>query len=114
MINYLAEDQLKFVDKNLISQLKDCVINVSERRCKNAVAQMLDVELKFLLNCLLKWFNKIQNVEIDHKEKGTYEAFNPIDWKKTKCVICNFPLIINVKGPNVPANEMSYTDFNIR
>ena len=53
-------------------------------------------------------------MEIDHKEKVTYEAFNPINWKKTKCVICNFPLIINAKGPNVPANEMSYTDFYIR
>ena len=50
---------------------------------------MFAVELRFLSNCLLKLFNgkfKIQNVEIDHKEKVTYEVFNPIDWKK-KCVI---------------------------
>ena len=52
-------------------------------------------------------------MEIDLKTKITYEAFNPIDWKKTKCVICNFPQIINAKGANVPANEMSYTDFYI-
>ena len=50
-------------------------------------------------------------MEIDQKEKVTYEAFNPIEQQKTKCVICNFPLIINVKGSSVPANEMSYTDF---
>ena len=37
----------KFVDKDLLNLLKDCVINVSERRCKNVVAQMLVVELKF-------------------------------------------------------------------
>ena len=37
-------------------------------------------------------------MEIDHKQKNTYEAFNPIDWKKTKCVIFKFPLIINAKG----------------
>ena len=74
----------------------------------------LNVELKFASNFLLKWFNrkfKIQNMEIDQKEKVTYEAFNPIEQQKTKCVICNFPLIINVKGSSVPANEMSYTDF---
>ena len=43
---------------------------------------MFVVKLKFASNCLLKWFNrkfKIQNMEIDHKEKVRYEAFNPID-----------------------------------
>ena len=39
---------------------------------------------------------------------------NPIDWKKTRCVICKFSLQVNVKGPNVPANEISYADFYIR
>ena len=77
----------------------------------------LNVELKFASNFLLKWFNrkfKIQNMEKDQKEKVTYEAFNPIEQQKTKCVICNFPRIINAKGSSVPANEMSYTDFYIR
>ena len=50
-------------------------------------------------------------MDIDHEEKITYEAFNPIDWKKVKCVICNFSLIINAKGPNVSANEMSLLPF---
>ena len=89
-VDYLTEDQIKFVGKGLINRLKDCVINVSERRCKNTVAQMFAVELRFLSNCLLKWFNgkfKIQNVEIDHKEKVTYEVFNPIDWKKKMCYL---------------------------
>ena len=116
-VDYLNDDKLKFVDKDSINQLKDCAINVSERRCKSAVAQMFAVELRFPSNCLLKWFNrkfKIQIMEIDHKEKFTCEAFNLTDWKKRKCVICNFPLIINAKGPNVPANEISYTDFYIK
>ena len=48
---------------------------------------MFAIELKFLSNCLLKWFNrkfKIQNMEIDHKGKVKHEVFNPIDWKKNK------------------------------
>ena len=53
-------------------------------------------------------------MEIDYKQKITNEAFNPIDWKKTKCIICKFPLMINVKGPNAPTNEMSYAEFYIR
>ena len=55
---YLTEDQPNFVHKDLIKQLKDCAINVSERRCKNPVTQMFAVELKFASNCLLKWFNR--------------------------------------------------------
>ena len=56
-IDYLTKDQLKFVDKDLLQQLKDCAISVLERKCKNAVAQMFAVELKFTSNYLLKWFN---------------------------------------------------------
>ena len=74
----------------------------------------LNVELKFASNFLLKWFNrkcKIQNMEKDQKEKVTYEAFNPIEQQKTKCVICNFPRIINAKGSSAPANEMVILTF---
>ena len=48
-------------------------------------------------------------MEIDRKKK-----LYMIDWKKKEMCICNFPPIINTKGPIVPANEMSYTDFYIR
>ena len=41
-VDYLTEDQ---------NQLKACAINVSERRCKIAVAQMFAVKLKFASNC---------------------------------------------------------------
>ena len=43
-LGYLTEGQSKFVDKDLINQLKDCVISVFERRCKNAIAQIFAVE----------------------------------------------------------------------
>ena len=83
--DYPTEHQLEFFDKDLINQLKDCAINLSERRCKNAVAQMVPVELKLASNCLLKRFNrkfKIQNMEINPKEKVTYQAFNPVEKSK--------------------------------
>ena len=31
-VDYLTEDQLKFVDKDLTNQLKGCAINVSEKK----------------------------------------------------------------------------------
>ena len=53
-VDYLTKDQLKFVDQDLINQLTNCAINVSERQCKNAVRQIFAVELKFASNCFLK------------------------------------------------------------
>ena len=35
----------------------------------------------------------------------------PINCDNNKCYICNFPIKINTKRPNVPNPEMSYTDF---
>ena len=46
---------------------------------------MVLVELKLASNCLLKRFNrkfKIQNMEINPKEKVTYQAFNPVEKSK--------------------------------
>ena len=39
---------------------------------------------------------------------------NLINWESNKCYICNFPMKINAKDPNVPNPEMSYTDYYIR
>ena len=48
----------------LVKQLKDCAIYVRQRNCKNAVAQMFFVELKFVADCLLSWFNENFNHKI--------------------------------------------------
>ena len=64
-VNYFTKDQMEFVNTKLIKQLKDCAINVSQRKCKNAFAQMFCIELKFVIDCLLPWFNnkfKSQNL----------------------------------------------------
>ena len=48
---------------------------------------MFAIELKFASNYLLQWLNrkfKIQNMETGHKQKITYEVFNPTDWKKNE------------------------------
>ena len=58
MVDYLTEDQLKFVDKNFRNQLKDCATNVPKRRCKNVAAEIFAIDLKFASNYLLKRFNR--------------------------------------------------------
>ena len=70
-INYWTNDQMEYMNIKLVKQLKDCTINVSQIKCKNAVAQMFCVELKFAADYLLSWFNKkfkLQNLEL-HRDK---------------------------------------------
>ena len=43
-LNYFSEDQMKFIDVQIIRQLKDIVIDVSKRKCKNTMGQMFCIE----------------------------------------------------------------------
>ena len=116
-INYLTNDQMPFVNINLIKQLKDCALEVSQKKCKNALAQMFSIELCLVQQPVLSWFNKkikSQHLEIDLSRKNKYEKDHPINWNSDKCLICNFPLKIDPIGPDVPNNEMSYRNFYIR
>ena len=115
-INYSTNDQIPFVNINLIEQLKDCALEVSQKKCKNALAQMFSVELCLVQQPVLSCLNKkikSQHLEIDLSRKNKYEKDNPINWNSDKCLICNFPLKIDPIAPDVPNNEMSYGDFYI-
>ena len=79
--NYLNDDQMKFIDLQILNQLKDVTINVSKRRCKNTMGQMFCIESAFVKKDLLAWFNKkikSQNLKINAFSKMIYEQKNPI------------------------------------
>ena len=116
-IDYLANDQMAFVDVNLIKQLKGSALNVHSKKCKNAIAQMFSIELRLVKKTVLSWVNqkmKSQHLEIDLLRKNKYEKEHPILWGKYKCLTCNFPLKTDPVGPDVPNNNMSYGNFFIR
>ena len=56
-LNYLSREQLNFNYKKTL-QLRDCVLVVADKKSKTTISEMFDTELKFFVNCLLKWFNK--------------------------------------------------------
>ena len=114
-IKYLNNDQIKFIDLQILNQ--DIAIDVSKRKCKNAMGQMFCVETAFVKNTLLEWFNKkfkLQNLEIPALMKMIYEQKNSIDWKKDKCVICKMPLKIEPTSFKTLDDEVTYGDFVIR
>ena len=57
-LNYFSEDQMKFIDVQIIRQLKDIAIDVSKRKCKNMMGQMFCIECALVNKTLLDWFNK--------------------------------------------------------
>ena len=116
-INYLSDDQMKFIYLQILNQLKDIAIDVSKRRCKNTMGQMFCVETTFVKKALLQWLNKkikSQNLEINTLTKMIYEQKNPINWKKDKCVICKIPLKIEPTNYETPDDEITYGNFVIR
>lgn len=54
----MSNDHMECINIKLVNQLKGCAINASQRKCKNAVAPMFCVELKFVADCQLSWFKK--------------------------------------------------------
>ena len=81
---------MECINVKLVSQLKDYAIWVTQNKCKDAVAQMFCVELKFVANCFLMWFNKkfkSQHLEIDLGKKKAFETKNPVNWNNDKCYI---------------------------
>ena len=112
ILNYLFEDQIKFIDLQTLNQLKDIIIDVSKRKCKNTMGQMICIETALLKKTLLAWFKKkikSQNLEIHAFTKMQYERNNP-----DKCVICNMSLKIEPTNFELPDDEITYGDFVIR
>ena len=81
-LGYLTCDQLYFISREQIQQLKDCARSVYKKKKKIAFIEMFSCELKVSADWLLKWFNakiKSNHLELSLDAKGKYEIENPID-----------------------------------
>ena len=85
---------MKFIDFEIIKQLKDISIDVSKRKYKNTMGQMFCIECALVKKkTLLDWFNKnyrTQYLEVNAFLKMQYERNNPLNWKNDKCILCNY------------------------
>ena len=73
---------MKFIDVQIIRQLKDIAIDVSKRKCKNTMGQMFCIECALVKKALLDWFNKkyrTQYLKISAFVKIQYERNNPVN-----------------------------------
>ena len=92
-------------------------IKCCSKKSKLAIAEIFTTELKFVGDCLLKWFNKkykSKNLELSNeKKKRKYKVEFPIDWENGRCCLCKFPFIINPTKFDVSLENMSYSNFII-
>ena len=57
-LNHLSEDEMKFIDLQILNQLKDIAIDVSKTKCKNTMGQMFCIDCVLVKKNLFAWFNK--------------------------------------------------------
>ena len=116
-LNYFTQEQIKFLDNDLIKMLKDIAFDVSKRKCKNTMGQMFCIESALVKKTLIRWFNtkcKQKFVKMIPFTKIRFEKENPINWKTQTCVICRLSLKVEPTNFKPPDDEMSYGDFIIR
>ena len=74
---------------------------------------MFSVELKFIIDLLVKWFYQTYKSRFLELNALTKQKTNETDWTKTECCTCDFKLNLDlVHGPY--SDEMTYLDFVIR
>ena len=115
-MSYLTNEQLAMRNQKTAEQLRDAVIKVHFKKNKNAIAEMLNIELKFTCDILMKWFNyktKSSRLSVPNILATEYNRHHPIT-AESKCCICNFLLDTAPKGLEFEGNEMSYLDFLIK
>lgn len=53
-INYLSDDQMKFINLQILNQLKDIAVDESKRKCKNTMGQMFCIESAFVKKIIIR------------------------------------------------------------
>ena len=79
---------MKFIHVKLVTQLKDMVQEVSRRKCKNALGQMVSVETALIKPTLLEWLDKkikSQYLELNLLIKNMYIIGKKINVSYVKC-----------------------------
>ena len=85
-------------------------ILVGKQKFKGAIPEMFCIELKFVNDCLQKFFEANINVlhlKTPYFEKQTYEKENPINWS-SNCKICGFPLGMLIYHAEAPVKEITF------
>ena len=114
-INYFSREEIRFTCQYLINMLKDYSTQVFKKKNKKNMGEMFSVEAALLKKTLLKWFNakfKSNFTMLSPVVKMKYEMQNKIDIQNSECVICKFPLKLDITEFDNP--KMTYGNYVVR
>ena len=93
-VNHFSDEQEPFMDRATLSQFRDAARDVISRKKCMSLAEMFNTELKFAIDTLKSWFDKVIKMrftDLSYAEQILFKQKNPtVD--DTLCAICNFPL----------------------
>ena len=90
--------QKRYHDLVTLKQLHAAANSVSQKENNNILAEMFDIELKFTVDCVMRWFNKnIKSLELDVEQIRNFRENNPFH-PDNLCCFCNFPLNSRAKN----------------
>ena len=93
-ISPFGKEYQPFFDLVTLSQLRDAARAVIRREKCTSLAEMFSVKLKFTINTIKLWFEKIMKqrfVDLHYQKKIDFRKQHPIT-EETLCSICDFPL----------------------
>ena len=80
-LSYLTHQQLAFIDREKLPQLKDYARTIYQKMEKIAISEMFSCELKIVADCLFNAKIKSNHLELNADVQRKYEIENPIDWQ---------------------------------
>ena len=90
-LSHFKPEHVPFFDRVILRQLKDAASAVGFREKCTSLAEMFSVELKFTVETLKAWFNKIikpKFFEVGYNKKDSRKKKNPVT-NETLCCICD-------------------------
>lgn len=88
------------------------------RKKTTALSECFELELKFTIDTLVKWFNatfKQKILELSSFQKHAFVQKSPVEFSKTICCICGFMLSLSARdGHERTLNLMTWYDFIVR
>ena len=93
-ISHFRQEHVPFFDQVTLRQLKNGVSAVAFKEKCTSLAEINCIELKFTIDSIELWFNKIikpRFFEIQYSQKEHFRQKNPIT-NQTLCSICDFPM----------------------
>ena len=93
-ISHFRQEHVQFFDQVTLRQLKNGASAVAFKEKCTSLAEINCIELKFTIDSIELWFNKIikpRFFEIQYSQKEHFRQKNPIT-NQTLCSICDFPM----------------------